>query len=567
VLVGSIERSRHPDLKAVFLIGTTQKQFPIPLVEDPILGDQDRAVAARQRFVLSDRPATHAAARQYLAYIAFTRPGEQLYISYPRMDSGGSEVYPSRFVQMLSERLGLKAAISGTDNEWASISGPIDLQDRLSRWASSDDQIHRRFGLGLVRRLAENPLPDLACLASPILAGLDYQNTVNFNPALIGRRWARTLPVSASRLESFGRCPYQFFSRYLLELKKREILRLEPLDLGKLYHRVLERLFHDLRKDKLDIASASEETLQSRTMALYDDQIQSDPAIANLIRHSRQDGWRIQSGREVLCEAVLNMARICRAGQFRPIAAEAGFGPGEKQARIELKTEDGTPILLCGSIDRIDAARVGEKNVAVVFDYKTRQRPINWSHLAGQIDLQLPVYLIAAGRMPGIDEVSGAFYLPIELPAQKYALDSDDGSSVEGDDKPDKKAQAKAKGIFNGEFFVQLDKSASGTSGYYNFFVSRGDGAYGRYGTSAAFRPDEFTALLRFADTTLRGMAQSILSGRIEVRPFRLGEETPCSHCDYRAVCKFDWQINDYRKVDAVNKTGFLAGLTGGGHG
>jgi ATP-dependent helicase/nuclease subunit B len=347
----------------------------------------------------------------------------------------------------------------------------------------------------------------------------------------------------------------------------REILRLEPLDLGKLYHRVLERLFHDLRKDKLDIASASEETLQSRTMALYDDQIQSDPAIANLIRHSRQDGWRIQSGREVLCEAVLNMARICRAGQFRPIAAEAGFGPGEKQARIELKTEDGTPILLCGSIDRIDAARVGEKNVAVVFDYKTRQRPINWSHLAGQIDLQLPVYLIAAGRMPGIDEVSGAFYLPIELPAQKYALDSDDGSSVEGDDKPDKKAQAKAKGIFNGEFFVQLDKSASGTSGYYNFFVSRGDGAYGRYGTSAAFRPDEFTALLRFADTTLRGMAQSILSGRIEVRPFRLGEETPCSHCDYRAVCKFDWQINDYRKVDAVNKTGFLAGLTGGGHG
>ena len=95
----------------------------------------------------------------------------------------------------------------------------------------------------------------------PLLAGLDYQNDTSLDPALIGRRWPRSLPVSASRLESFGRCPYQFFSRYLLELQKREILRLEPLDLGKLYHRVLERLFYDLRKDKLDIASASDETL------------------------------------------------------------------------------------------------------------------------------------------------------------------------------------------------------------------------------------------------------------------------------------------------------------------
>ncbi|GAG04481.1 unnamed protein product, partial [marine sediment metagenome] len=34
VLVGAIERSRHPDLKAVFLIGATQKQFPAPVAFD-----------------------------------------------------------------------------------------------------------------------------------------------------------------------------------------------------------------------------------------------------------------------------------------------------------------------------------------------------------------------------------------------------------------------------------------------------------------------------------------------------------------------------------------------------
>lgn len=566
VLVGSIERSRHPDLKAVFLIGTTQKQFPIPLVEDPILNEHDRTIAARQRFVLSDRPATQAAARQYLAYIAFTRPSEQLYISYPRMDSSGSEVYPSRFVQMLADRLGLKAGPSGTQDEWASISGPIDLQDRLGRHVSLDDQTRHRFGLKLVRRLAQNPSPDLACLMAPLLAGLDYQNRVTLDAALIRRRWARTLPVSASRLESYGRCPYQFFSRYLLELNKREILRLEPLDLGSLYHRVLERLFYDLRKDKRDLAGASDEILRSRTTALFDDEIQSNPAIANLIRHSRQDRWRISSGGEILCAAVLNMARICRAGVFRPIAAEAGFGPGDKQVRIELTSDDGTPILLCGSIDRIDAARIGGKNVAVVFDYKIRERSINWSHLSGKIDLQLPVYLIAASRMSGVEQVVGAFYLPIELRTPRLAIGANDSSDEDGD-KPDNTPQAKAKGVFNGEYAGALDSTNSVHSKCYNFSVSKNDGVYGWYKDSAALRPGDYSAMLGYADKTIREMAQSMVSGRIEVRPYRLGEETPCSHCNYRAVCKFDWQINDYRKIDTVDKSGFLAGLTGGGHG
>jgi hypothetical protein len=47
---------------------------------------------------------------------------------------------------MLADRLGLKAGISETDSEWASISGPIDLQDRLSRWVSS--MIRPIVGLG-----------------------------------------------------------------------------------------------------------------------------------------------------------------------------------------------------------------------------------------------------------------------------------------------------------------------------------------------------------------------------------------------------------------------------------
>ena len=56
VLVGSIERSRHPDLKAVFLIGATQKEFPVPVSFERILTDEDRKAAEEANFRWRQRP-------------------------------------------------------------------------------------------------------------------------------------------------------------------------------------------------------------------------------------------------------------------------------------------------------------------------------------------------------------------------------------------------------------------------------------------------------------------------------------------------------------------------------
>jgi ATP-dependent helicase/DNAse subunit B len=35
---------------------------------------------------------------------------------------------------------------------------------------------------------------------------------------------------------------------------------------------------------------------------------------------------------------------------------------------------------------------------------------------------------------------------------------------------------------------------------------------------------------------------------------------SPCSFCDYQALCRFDWQINDYRFLDAKGKLDVVAG-------
>ena len=101
VLVSSIERSRHPDLKAVFLIGATQKQFPVPVAFDSILSEDDRRAAESANFSLAASISGALAERQYLAYIAFTRPSELLYVTYPMIDEKGSANVRSKYIDSL----------------------------------------------------------------------------------------------------------------------------------------------------------------------------------------------------------------------------------------------------------------------------------------------------------------------------------------------------------------------------------------------------------------------------------------------------------------------------------
>ncbi len=163
--------------------------------------------------------------------------------------------------------------------------------------------------------------------------------------------------------------------------------------------------------------------------------------------------------------------------------------------------------------------------------------------------MQLPIYLLAVKNAdkPKVKNVVGAFYMPVETAIGQVALDELSGK-VE-------KFEYKAKGIFNGEFFQQLDDSAnSGWGKYYNFRISTKNEQYGDYGKSGALKPDDFESILEFTGQRIVEMAEEILSSRIEVKPYRLGTESPCGYCKYKPVCRFDWQINEYNFLQSLNK-------------
>jgi len=188
----------------------------------------------------------------------------------------------------------------------------------------------------------------------------------------------------------------------------------------------------------------------------------------------------------------------------------------------------------------------------MVFDYKRKDTSFSWSKFYYGLDMQLPLYMLAVRNSAGskIKNAAGAFYMPVEVGPQRATLD-------EISKKTDT-FNYKAKGMFNGRFAQQIDGKASKDSKFYNFYVTKDGQPYGLYHNRGVLKPVDFEQVLKFTARKILQLAEEILSGEIDVRPYRLRNQSPCSHCKYNSVCRFDWQINDYNPLISLGKAEVL---------
>jgi ATP-dependent helicase/nuclease subunit B len=562
VLVGSIERSRHPDLKAAFLIGATQGQFPVPVSTDSILTDSDRNAAEKTKFSLAATTSLTLADRQYLAYIAFARPSEFLYVTYPSVDEKGSAVPRSQFVNELVTLFDdlSEESIAQEQLDVDNLNTGMELADLLCNRLGKDNILPKADDDKQLDELLDNICSDeqLKELGSDIVYALSYDNSAWLDADVVDNLFSRRIRSSATKLSTFAACPYQYFARYILELKEREEFKFEPLDLGAFYHRVLDLLLKRLNAECKDFATIDDKELLSLLKGVIDTLVAKDPFISHFVAHRGYNEYIINSARGVLDDCVLAIAQMVRAGEFKPTLSEVVFGrvkdTQDTLGMYEIKLSDNRMLSLDGKIDRLDVGIVGDEKAAIVFDYKRRDTSFSFSKLYHGLNMQLPIYMLAVrnATLAEVKNAVGAFYMPVEVSPTAATFD-----------QLSKKADTfnyKAKGIFNGDYFRLLDKSDSNR--FYNFFVTKKGDQYGYKDKTGALKPAVFEKVLEFTEGKIVELAGEIASGKIDVKPYRINTESPCSYCKYVSVCRFDWQINDYnflespKKLQALEKIG-----------
>jgi len=563
VLVGSIERSRHPDLKAAFLIGVSQKDFPAGISFEGLLTEQDRAFAQNADFTLADGLERQLADREYLAYIAFTRPSQRLYMTYCLADQKGNQTIESQYLSNLKKLFGdletcyiSSQADCGPDN----ISSKSELADLLCLGLGKDankNDPQKDMLCGIYDNLLKDSDKELTETTENVRYSLDYKNTAELPQSIVNEFFGDSLSCSASRLTTFAQCPYQHFAKYIIGLKERKVFRFEPMDLGSFYHEVLDSFSKRLKKGNKDLATTDEKELLGVLQKQISQLITKDSFISNFTQRSAHNAFIITAASEILEDCVIDLARISRAGQFRQIASEVWFGKNKDAAKgCEYELSNDKKVTLKGCIDRVDIANIDGKEVALVFDYKRKAKSLPWSRFYHGLDLQLGVYLLAmvGGKIEGkkIDTVAGAFYLPVEGAYEETSPDKlDDLREV---------FNHKAKGIFNGKYWQAFDpQEGNGWNKYYNFHVGKDGEPYGNFSRSGALKPEQFGSLLAFARQRIITLSERIFKGEIDITPSRLSNASPCGYCKYAAVCKFDWQINNYNIMQSKTKLDVIA--------
>ena len=395
VLVVETINGRGLSFQALALLGLSEGEFPRAEQEDPFLSEAERQALQARCIPLEARLRGD---QTTIFYQAVTRARQRLLLTRPYLADDGQPWEESPYWKHVYQLLG-KPAIqrvrpedaippeqaASTVELWSAGGCPPAALDENGRFASA---IARGCAV-LQARLANRP----ASAQEGELPGL---------AAELAGRYAAHFGWSASKLESYGTCPFYFYVAYALGLEPRTPPE-EGYDvrmLGSMLHKILEDTYAQAQEPTdLDECLARMETIAGQVFA-------AAPAEYGF----RPTPLWVQQQQELVRALRQTIQALAEQSQgFTPRYFEQKFGMGSPS--LVLNGDEEGSIRLHGYIDRLDQSPDGRLRV---IDYKAGGTAIQPRHLQEGRRLQLPLYALAARQALGLGEIAGGFYWHIQ---------------------------------------------------------------------------------------------------------------------------------------------------------
>lgn len=547
VLVGSVDRTRSGPVRACIVLGLNEGQFPRRPGDTDAFTDDDRRLLADQSVEVRPDSRAQLLDEQFLAYLAVTRPSERLTLIRSAVDDTGKALAPSIFWTQIGDCFrDLPTETLADAGDPTRISTPGQLVDATLRWAAEGRE--DGTSVRLSRWLFDSASGAVASLRDAMLRGLAYDNKAALAPSVARRLYPSPLRGSATRLETFAACPFKHFAQHALRLTRREEADLTRMEVGTMYHRVLENLVRDALAARHDLAAPIPD-LHDRISAL------GHEAALELRDELLLTPGRTQHLIEAMERTLHAVAETQRhalgLGAFRPSHAEMGFGEDADAPPLVIETPGGHRVELRGKVDRIDTlVEAADAVAATVIDYKLTGRSVGFDRIYYGLSLQLVTYLLVLSSVGekwiGRRVVpAAALYVTLNRGIERVPH-PDDAAEPESQEFALNKSH-RARGIVDERYAHRLDeKTESGWSPAYSIRktekpidVKQAD----------VLEHDAFARLVEWSRSKIAALADEIVNGTIAVRPYRIATVTPCPHCDYRAVCRLDFAFNGYHNI------------------
>lgn len=613
--IGTMIRTRPAPPRAVVILGANEGVLPMEPAPEGLFSMDEKAWFTQHAFPLGHLDDLKLLEENVAMYRMTARASDRLYVSYSLSDSDGTERKPSELIRALQElfpeltiekdplRAGFRMEL--IQNESESLRHMMNHfkerpGDRMAETvsetgeeAAADEAAY--LAEGIVRWCEAHEPETIAHLSA---AGCD-ENAARPLPASVAEAlYSRhgSFSLSASRLERYQHCPFEFFVMYGLGAEEPRQFRSGGREIGDIYHECIMRVSKRLRDL---VAGGANGNFQSSPE--YSDQAKTespDPAqnrmTAPLTAGADPNSEPESDGRtgiedplengnsqtapenstkarmeplppkiiaSMVDEELSRLSDSYRGGLFlsggretyrmdriREICEEAVLALAEqlRTGRIRMSYFEEPfgrgcrfePIeyTLHGKKvyieGKIDRVDILEDGAVRIVDYKTGRDELDLDQMRMGYKMQLMVYL--QGATGAKREPAGMFYFNIR--------DSEIAANSLSGEKQEKQLETEQKNRFrlNGALVDDTE-----------ILQSMPESALGRKCVRLA--PDAFDRLTRDVHKTIELLSDEIVAGEIPISPTRLrkNKRAECAYCRFRAVCRFDlsYRENSYRMV------------------
>lgn len=425
VNVLDVNQLRNLRFRAVAVIGLTERTFPPPPRQDPLLLDNERErLNAAGGFGLPLR-ARGADSEPLQFAFAVHAARERLHLSTRRAEEAGGRIQlPSSFFRAAVGALeGRRVTVDEVPRTSSvrhvpagrvgagSLERALTIDERDRTLLELDQELGRAVLERLEPRAARADALRRARWGSRTLTTFD--GTLIDSLALEGLSESLTARILyATGLQTYAECPFRYLLANVLRVKPlnepEALLRMEPMTKGNVVHRILQRFIAGLASP---LAPVDAEVHRGALSAIVEEELASAEA-QGLVGAPLLWG---ADRREIVDDLLAWLEQELGASSpYTESAVEVTFGPTWSDApRSPLASDDplvldvgGRELRLGGIIDRIDYAPGGRYRV---IDYKTGRGSglPKTGQLKGGRALQLPLYLLAGAMLLDADHRSG----------------------------------------------------------------------------------------------------------------------------------------------------------------
>lgn len=560
VIMGDVDRSRSHKVKAIFIIGLNDGEFPSVRKDEGFLNDADREVLKQNGIELAKGTIDKLYEDSFNIYKAFTTAEEKLYLLYSSSDMQGKALRPSMLINkikkiypMLQEQSDVIERRSEILNKKTTYEELIVNLSKLKEQDSIEKLWYYIYDYYQKNSEWNEKLKQS-------LKGLEYTNIPDkIDQNNIDRLYGNTLVTSISKLERYRSCPFSYYLQYGLKIKPQEELKIQTLNTGTFIHEVIDEFFGTVKEVGIKLEEITEEQLSEIINKIIDSKLgQNKNYIFTSTAKYRALVIRLK---KIIKKALKYIIGTIVQSRFEVLGTEVEFGEKGKYKPIRLTLEDGKRIEIIGKIDRIDTAQGEDGKYLRIIDYKSSAKNIDLNEVYAGLQIQLLTYLDAACKEEDLMPAGVLYFSMLE-----QMIKSD--KRLEQEEIEEKiRSNFKMKGLILADVkVVKLhDKNLqNGSSALVPAYIGK-DGELSEKKTSGV-TAEQFKDLQKYMYTIIKQISKEILGGNIDLKPYYKDKKTPCKYCDYKSICSFNMGgcENSYNYIDKKSKEEILSKLAKG---